>query len=381
MKVVIDGSIPYADEAFATIGEVRSLSPNEIKREGIIDADILVIRTMTKVDEKLLEGTKVKFVATNAVGTDHLALDYLKAKGIGFANAKGCNSNAVAEYVFAALYSLGLNLGFELKGRKIGVVGVGNIGSIVARRAERLGMIVKKNDPPLKRQTGDPNFLHLDDLMDCDIITLHVPLTYEGNDATYRLFNRDRIFQMKPGSILINTSRGAVVETSGLIEAIDKAHLKTAVVDVWENEPDIDVELLRRISIGTPHVAGHTLEGVVTGTWMVYDAVCRNFGLETVWNPEKIINANKKERIRVEDSNQGEVGFIDAVIREVYDIRRDVNDLAMIGVIPEVERPAYFLNLRNNHPLRREFKNYLVELGGGEDSVKNALTALGFEVA
>ena len=380
MKIIADQSIPLVKETFSSIGDVTLFSVQDISRENIGDADILIIRTLTKVDKTLVDDRAVKFIGTNAVGTDHIDLDYLKDRGVGFANAKGCNSKAVAEYVFAALYSLARNLRFELTGLKLGVVGVGNIGSIVARMAEGLGMVVKKNDPPLRRKTNDRSFVDLDELMDCDIITLHVPLTFEGIDATHHFFDRERIFKMKRGSILINTSRGAVVETEGLIDAVDSGHLWATVVDVWENEPEIDTELLKRVSIGTPHIAGYSYEGKVMGTYLVYKKTCKYFGLDCRWTPDKILTRPETDEIEINGQGRGEVELIDDLIRKVYDIRKDCNNLSMIQVHPESERSEYFINLRNNYRIRREFHNFHVKLKNCPSGVEKALKVLGFKI-
>ncbi|RKX69269.1 4-phosphoerythronate dehydrogenase [candidate division WOR-3 bacterium] len=378
MRIAADDSIPWVEEAFRTIGEVILLPPEEMVRENIGNCDVLVVRTTTKVNEDLLLGTKVKFVATSAVGVDHIDLDFLKKHNIGFANAKGCNSRAVAEYVFAALFALAAELDLDLRRSKIGVVGVGNIGSIVVRTADQIGMMVRKNDPPLKRQTGDPSFLTLDDLMDCDIITLHVPLTYEGEDATYHLFNRERIFQLKDGAILINTSRGPVVDSKALIEAIDLKHLIT-VIDVWENEPDVDIELIKRSAIATPHIAGHSQEGVVTAVKMIYEQTCRYFNIKPLWQSDHLLRPPDPCEYQIELETEKRCQLIDGIIRKVYDIRKDSNDLSLISLHRPEERKGYFLHLRNNHRLRREFPNYTVKLRDCDPEAVRILSALGFQ--
>ena len=187
MKIVADENIPYVKLAFNSIGKVNALPTRQINAESVRDADILLVRSPTKIDGTLLEGSSLKFVATATIGTDHIDEEYLKSKNIRFASAAGCNANSVAEYVFAAILTLSKKRGFRLQSMTLGVVGIGNIGSKVVRIAEALGMRVLQNDPPLKRKTDDPRFLPLDRLMEADIITLHVPLTNNGLDATYML--------------------------------------------------------------------------------------------------------------------------------------------------------------------------------------------------
>ncbi|HXX63141.1 MAG TPA: 4-phosphoerythronate dehydrogenase, partial [Bacteroidota bacterium] len=236
-QIVVDRNIPLASSAFHAFGDVRLLETGAFSAETIGDADVLVIRSETKVGARLLEGTNVQFVGTATIGTDHIDTDYLSSKGIAFANAPGCNANSVKEYVLAALLVLAGRSGRPLRGRKLGVVGLGHIGSRVAEMGRALGMTVLANDPPIARLTPRSDLLPIDALMQSDIITLHVPLTRQGPDATDRLFDRRRIQALKRGAILINTSRGAVVESEALREALQSGHLGAAILDVWEGEP------------------------------------------------------------------------------------------------------------------------------------------------
>jgi erythronate-4-phosphate dehydrogenase len=214
MKIIADSKIPFVQEAFADVAEVTALDTREIVPDVVREADALLVRSETTVDKSLLNGSRVRFVATATIGTDHLDTDYLQQRGIGFASAPGSNANSVGEYIVAALLVLEERCGFSLAGKTLGVVGVGNVGTIVVRYARALGLHVLQNDPPLARTTGNPAFLPLDELMDADIITIHVPLTKTGPDKTFHLFGDARIRAMKSGSILINTSRGGVVDTA-----------------------------------------------------------------------------------------------------------------------------------------------------------------------
>ena len=212
MKIVIDENVLLGIETFSLIGEVTSVSGRSITSEAARDADILVVRSITKADEQLLENSNVKFVGSVTAGIDHVDIEYLKNRDIGFSSAPGSNSNSVAEYVISALLLLDKKGKISLDGLSLGVVGVGHVGSKVVKKAEGLGIEVLQNDPPLFRETKDKVFLGLDELMDCDVITLHVPLCFSGVDKTLDLFDEKRIYKMKQGSVLINTSRGKVVE-------------------------------------------------------------------------------------------------------------------------------------------------------------------------
>ncbi|MFN3693868.1 MAG: 4-phosphoerythronate dehydrogenase [Ignavibacterium sp.] len=226
MKIIVDENIAFAKEAFSLFGDVVLLPGREITNETLKNADVLIIRSVTDVNEKLLSNTSVKFVGTATIGTDHIDLDYLKSMDITFADAKGCNAYAVAEYFLTALLKVCSDEDISLQNKSIGVIGVGNVGSKVAGFSELLGLKVLKNDPPLQRENPDENFYSLDEVLQCDIITLHVPLTLEGEDKTYHLLNAENFEVLKDGSILINTSRGAVIDNQALRKVINQKNLK-----------------------------------------------------------------------------------------------------------------------------------------------------------
>jgi len=262
MKIVADANIPFVKECFSSIGEVRVVGGREITPEVVADADALLVRSITPVDEKLLAGSKVRFVATATIGFDHVDIDFLGRNNIGFASAPGSNANSAAEYVIAGLLDIGQRFALDLEARSIGIVGVGNVGGRVAKKCEAMGMAVYLNDPPLKRQTGDAKYLPLEKLFDCDFITFHTPLTFEGPDKTYHLADEKFFKSLKQRCVFINASRGGVVDSSALKSDIRSGRLRAVMLDVWENEPDIDIELLKIVDLGTPHIAGHSLDGI-----------------------------------------------------------------------------------------------------------------------
>ncbi len=274
MKITVDENIAYAKEAFSQFGDVELLHGRKITPESVKDSDALIVRSITKVNKDLLEGSKVKFVGTATIGKDHIDLEYLKGKNIAFADAAGCNAHAVKEYIFTALSEVLSKRELKFKNFSIGIIGAGNVGSKVAYCANTLGMKTIINDPPLKRKTGNNIYKELDEALKADIITLHVPLNKEGIDKTNHLLDYERLNLLKDNCILLNSSRGSVVDNNALEKLIEKKNF-TVILDVWENEPELNPELLKKVYIGTPHIAGYSYEGKVNGTTMIYSALCK----------------------------------------------------------------------------------------------------------
>jgi erythronate-4-phosphate dehydrogenase len=382
MHVIVDKKNPFVAEVFKQFGKVTPLGTKDITKDSVHDADILVVRSETKVGPELLDGSAVKFVGTATIGTDHVDLGYLRSHEIGFASAPGSNANSVAEYVVAALLTLAQRKGFHLKDKTIGVVGVGNVGSKVARNARALGMTVLENDPPLFKATGDLRFLPLDELMKADVITVHVPFTKTGADPTYHLFDNERLKKMKKGSILINTSRGSVVDGTALLSALVDGHLGGAVLDVWENEPAINVDLLLNVEIGTPHIAGYSFDGKLAAVRQVYQAACKYFGEEEKWEIERIIPKAAVDRITFspQSENESEEDLLLEVIRQCYDIETDDRSLRAIADLPFSERGAYFRRLRTDYGTRREFFNTTVEVSADAPLIRETLSKIGFQI-
>ncbi|MBM3335143.1 4-phosphoerythronate dehydrogenase, partial [Candidatus Sumerlaeota bacterium] len=314
MKIVADENIPFAAEAFAQLGDVVTVRGRAIKRDTVRDADALIVRSVTRVNADLLDGTAVRFVATATIGFDHVDVGYLRQRGIGFASAPGSNANSVAEYVVAALLVLARRKGFRLEGKTVGVVGVGNVGSRVVQKAAALGMKVLQNDPPLQRQTGDPLFLPLEALFDADILTFHVPLTRTGTDATYHMIGDQLLSRLRPGAIVINTSRGAVADTAALLRAAASGRLGGLVLDVFEGEPKINVELVRRADIATAHIAGYSYDGKARGTQMVYRAACEFFGLPAQWDLSAAMSPPPHPRLTVSADRGDEEALAELVL-------------------------------------------------------------------
>ena len=377
LNIVVNKNTPLAVEVFSRLGNVTALDTTEVTTRAVRNADILVVRSETKVNADLLEGSAVRFVGTVTIGTDHVDLSYLASRGIQFASAPGSNSNSVAEYLAAALLIWSQRTSDSVRGKTIGVVGVGNVGSKVARVARTLGMNVVLNDPPLQKETCSAEYRPLDELMDVDFITLHVPLTKSGPDATHHLFDEHRIRRMKPGAVLINTSRGPVVESKALGDALSSKHLSASILDVWENEPAIDVGLLNQVMLGTPHIAGYSLDGKVNALRMVYEQVCRwlNVSAEPVNIPPDLANA---EAITIPENVSDDEAVLHGIVRQAYDIELDDGMLRQLAAVPKSGRERFFMKLRAEYRIRREFSNRVVKLSARYESMAETLDGLGF---
>ena len=380
MKIIADANIPHVSECFSSIGDVQVVAGREITPWIVADADILLVRSITPVGVDLLAGSKVRFVATATIGFDHIDTDYLKRSKIGFASAPGSNANSAAEYVIAGLLEVAEKHDIDLHGKSIGIIGVGNVGSRVAKKCAALGMKVLLNDPPLQRQTGDKKYLPLKELYDCDFITFHTPLTYEGQDKTYHLADESFFESLKTGCILINASRGDVVDGRALKAAIKSKRLKAVVLDVWENEPNIEPELLEMVDIGTPHIAGYSLDGKIAGLIMIYKAACEYFSLKPKFDVDDFLPEPAVSRIIMDSVRSNQQKVVREAVREIYRIDKD--DANLRGILNEAddERGKYFDSLRKNYHVRREFQNTKIILKDGISDLTEKLSGIGFKV-
>ena len=379
MKILADENIPFAKECFASIGDVQALSGRQITPDVVAEADILLVRSITQVNEKLLSSSKVKFVATATIGFEHVDIDYLKNRSVGFASAPGSNANSVAEYIVAAMLSVGKKHKLTLEGKSIGVVGVGNVGSKVAKKCAALGMKVKLNDPPLSRQIGDPKYRPLDELFDCDFITLHTPLTYEGQDKTFHLADDKFFASLKTGSCLINTARGAVHDTMALKTAIQSGKLAAVILDVWENEPNIDCELLRAVDISTPHISGYSLDGKIAGMIMIYNAACKHLGLRPKYKIDDFLPPPAVPKITVEKVGPDQQKVLHETVQQVYPINRDDFNTREIALAQPEKRGKFFDDLRRDYPVRREFQNTTIAFKQPCPALAKKLVGIGFQ--
>ncbi len=331
MKIVIDDKIPYIQEKLHLLAdEVCPMSGASIGADDVKDADALIVRTRTRCDESLLKDSKVQFVATATIGFDHIDTAYLEHKGIAWTSCPGCNAASVAQYVESSLLLLRQEKRLSLHDATIGIVGCGHVGSKVRTVAERLGMRVLICDPLL----GNPDFVPMSVIeQDADVITFHVPLTRQGTYATWHMADDSFFHRLRKAPYIINTSRGEVVDNIALLTAIQESRVRDAIIDVWEGEPLLNEELLRRVFIGTPHIAGYSADGKANADNMVIDALCQHFGLP------------RPGRVRP-PKLPADFHYTSNPL-ELYNPMRDSEALK--------NNPTRFEELRNNYPLRREY--------------------------
>jgi len=373
MKFIIDDKIPYIQGVLEPYGEVLYISGSKFTPKIVKNADVLITRTRTICNAQLLSGSSVKFIATATIGYDHIDTDYCKKAGITWINAPGCNSKSVEQYIASALFVLSNRKGFELRGKTIGVVGVGQVGSKVARICELFGMKVLLSDPPRERAEGKGIFCSLDDIIrNADIISFHVPLNMHGEDATFHMADSSFYKALEHKPIVINSCRGEVIDTVATKSALQKGHISGLVIDCWENEPYIDLELLGLADVATPHIAGYSKDGKANGTSMSIQAVSRFFGLGIDnWQAQQI-ELPEQSTIEIDGLNVTEEEIMVKAVLATYDIRNDDEALR--------NNPALFENLRGDYPVRREFTSYTLNTINVESKIAEKWIKLGFKM-
>ena len=374
MKIVCDNKIPFIRGVFEPWAEVVYLPGAETTPAVVRDADAVVTRTRTRCDAALLAGSSVRVVASATIGYDHIDTAWCEAHGILWRNAPGCNSSSVKQYIAAVLCTLARRHGLRLDALTLGVVGVGNVGSKVAEAAALLGMRVLLCDPPRARAEGAEGFVDLDTLVaQSDIVTLHVPLLREGEDATWHLFDEARLAAMRPDQFLINSSRGPVVDGAALRAALQAKALRGAVLDVWEGEPEPDRALMALLDIATPHIAGYSADGKANGTRMSVRTVAAVLGLPLAdWRPADIPAPAQPLEFSLDASGKSRQEVLSEAILHTYDILADYRALRA--------HPERFEQLRGDYPVRREPTAFTLRLQGGDPALADALAALGFHI-
>lgn len=380
MNIVVDENIPFGEEAFSNLGTVTVLPGREITSKSLQDATALIVRSVTPVNKELLGGTGVKFVGTATAGIDHIDLAYLAQHGIGFADATGSNANSVAEYVLTALAILAQKFQISLKGKTLGIIGVGRIGRLVAKNAKVLGMEVIPNDPPLARETQETGYRPLDQALQADFVTLHVPLIKEGTDKTVQLIGEKQLAAIPPSSMLINASRGEVVDNFSLLNTLKNQQLRDAVLDVWEGEPSINWELANCVTIATPHVAGYSFDGKIKGTTMIYQAACQYFGITPTWEYKEREPQSSVPGYVIEACGHHLEQLLFHLAPRLYDLHGDDARMRSLLTLPASERAIGFDQLRKNYPIRREFFSSPVHLRGADPAIISGLADLGFSI-
>ncbi len=371
MLVVADSAIPFLQGVLEPFADVRYKPGAEIRPADVRDADALFVRTRTRVDSSLLEGSRVKFVATATIGTDHLDKAYLDSKKVFWKNAPGCNAASVAQYIASALLKLSQKFAEPLSEKTLGIIGAGHVGREVLRVAKALGMNVLLCDPPRAEKEGSENFVTEDELLlNSDIVTLHVPLERTGKYPTYHLADETFFKKIRPGAWFLNASRGEVADGNALKSALKENRLKAAVLDTWENEPHIDPELLRLVDFGTPHIAGYSRDGKANATTQIVQAFARFFGLESLQDFRAVLSSDLPvlEACEICDGE----ALARKLVLATYDISRDSESLK--------QNLSGFESLRNGYPIRREPVAFKVRLGKGQFAFRHMLEGLGFTI-
>ncbi len=373
MKIIIDDKIPYIKGALEPFSEVKYLPGTKTKAAQIKDADALVTRTRTVCNKDTLKGSSVKFIATATIGFDHIDTEYCKEAGIEWTNAPGCNAESVNQYIASALFSYSMKHRFDLAEKTIGIVGVGAVGSRVAKTCEILGMNVLLNDPPRERKEGPEQFVTLDQIKEeADIITFHVPLNMKGDDATFHMVGKKFLKDVKRNPLLINSCRGEVFHSLDIMKAFHSNLISGLIIDCWENEPDVNRDLLKIVDYGTPHIAGYSKDGKANGTKMSVQAISRffNLGIDD-WEPSHV-ELPENPLIEIDCTQRRQYSVLAEAVLSTYDIENDHHDL--------LENPEKFEKLRGDYPVRREFNSYTIHAKNAEDNTLSKLKNLGFKI-
>jgi erythronate-4-phosphate dehydrogenase len=379
MRIVADENIPLLDAFFGHLGDIHRLPGRSIDRAAVAEADILLVRSVTPVTRQLLEGCPVRFVGTCTIGTDHLDLDYFAEAGIQWSSAPGCNARGVVDYVLGSLLTLAEIEGADLAARTYGVVGAGQVGGRLVKVLQGLGWKVLVCDPV--RQTAEGgDFVSLDQIIEqCDAISLHTPLDKGGEHPTWHLFDAARLRQLRQGCWLINASRGPVVDNAALHEVLlDREDLQ-AVLDVWEGEPKVNTGLADLCVIGTPHIAGYSLDGRQRGTAQIYQALCTFLGQPAPIKLADLLPQPWLAEVTL-DSRTDPTWALNMLCRGVYDPRRDDADFRR-SLVGEVSQPLAFDALRKHYPPRREIDGLTVRINGEAAQLVQLVTALGATLA
>jgi erythronate-4-phosphate dehydrogenase len=373
MLVIVDDKIPFIKGILEPFMDVNYCEGRLINKTIVKNADALIVRTRTQCNAGLLEGSDVRFIATATIGYDHIDVDYCRNKGITWTNAAGSNSGSVMQYVAAALLTYANENNVDLKDHVLGVVGAGNVGKKVVRLAESIGMGVVINDPPRSRNEGNCGFVSIEGILrEADMISFHVPLIKTGQDRTFHMIDDLFLEKINKGTLLINTSRGEVIDTQALKKSFGAGRLSTAILDVWENEPFIDKELLNSTFLGTPHIAGYSIDGKAKATTMAVNAISSffNLGIEG-WEPYDLPGP-ENTMIQYDAKDKGIQEILFDLVKLTYDIHKDDYAIKMA--------PDDFENFRGNYRVRREFSAYQIIAENLKDKDKIALVRAGFNI-
>lgn len=376
MRIVADENIPLVREFFGTLGEVRTVAPRALSREHTAQADLLVVRSVVPIPAALVKGTPVRFVGTCTAGVDHLDGAGLSALGIAWTGAPGCNANSVVNYVFSTLAALeGPWLDSTVGPSSMGIVGCGNVGGLLYRRVRELGLRCRVYDPFLTPEQV-PDLGPLEEVLGCDMVCIHAPHTTGGPHPSHHLLGASELHQLKPGALLINAGRGPVVDNDALQALLARRDDLRVVLDVWENEPDLNAELVERVDLATPHIAGHSYDGKVRGTEMIYRSVCDFLGLPAPLTAAKFDPQPELQSLAL--SATAPAAALNQAILGAYDVRED--DLRFRAAIAGANRPRdAFDEQRKHYPIRREFEHFTVQPLEPNPALEKQLQILGFK--
>ena len=376
MLIVADENIPLLDAFFSGFGEIRRVPGRSIDRATVEQADVLLVRSVTNVNRALLEGSNVRFVGTCTIGTDHLDLDYFQRAGITWSSAPGCNARGVVDYVLGSLLTLAEIEGADLTQRTYGVVGAGEVGGRLLKVLQGLGWKVLVCDPPRQAAQGG-DYVNLEQIIDeCDVISLHTPLTKQGQQSTWHLFDEQRLNRLRSGTWLINASRGPVVNNAALRDVLLEREDLQAVLDVWEGEPEVDVALAELCVLATPHIAGYSLDGKQRGTAQIYQAYCDFLGQPARVSLGDLLPAPWLSHVTL-NAQSDPAWALAMLCRGVYDPRRDDADFRRSLVGSVSEQRAAFDVLRKQYPSRREIDGLQVRIEGDAPQLQRIVAALG----
>lgn len=372
MKIIADENIPLAEDFFQGAGQVVRLAGRNLTADDVRDADALLVRSVTPVNEQLLAGSNVRFVGTCTIGMDHLDTDWLQKSGIAYTNAPGCNANSVVEYVYAALAELGV----DWRGHQFGIIGCGNVGGALYRALKAQGVECLCYDPFLNSEQN-PDLAALEDVLQSDIVSMHTPLTTTGLHPSRHLLGYQQLQQLADDTVLLNCGRGAVIDNKALLRLAGERNDLRLVLDVWEWEPDILLPLLERVQLASPHIAGYSYDGKLKGTAMIYEAFCQHFGLSPSVSLADVLPAVPDNVLRYQASEVLDV--VHELIQQVYPITRDDQDLRKAALKGADSMGVEFDRLRKCYPVRREFNNYQVA-ASGNPALDDTLAAMGFQL-
>lgn len=373
MKILIDEAMPYAQALFGQLGDVKVKAGREINTDDLVDVDALMIRSVTRVDDKLLaKANKLKFVGTATAGMDHVDQTLLDEKGIFFTAAPGCNKVGVAEYVISILMVLSQQKGFALFDKTVGIVGAGQVGSYLAEALKGIGINVLLNDP-IKESEGDTrSFTDLDALLSAaDVISLHTPITRDGDYPTYHLIGEERLNKLKGHQILINAARGPVVDNQALKHRLKQKDGFSASLDVFEHEPQVDMELLPYLDFATPHIAGYGLEGKARGTTMIFNFFCEFLKREDRVQASALLPCAPIPMVKLD--REWDAATLHNLTQLIYDVRYD--DAVFRR---NIDQDGAFDAMRKNYWDRREYS--AIRLIGSSDCNLLPLGKLGFDI-